>query len=590
RGDWAVYVPAGSNWSVQTEIEGFTAENLSVSVTSESPDSVDIELTAGAVDVGGSISYIDDQQFAAIADNIILELIPVEGLVRDLVTPDRILVDGEWLGNWSAQVEPGDWILRATYEDENLVAMGLLEADVAIGASLDLELTIGGWLVLVTEWVDYEGIVHTLADTDFEDADIVNETKLVLNIGAGMKWIAPVNEEGVLEILLIEGRIDASSEFEVVQRNLTMEYSAGQGVTIRSGQESPPTVLMHVRLANHEVTVTVLNSSGGDPSYEGDAGDALAMLDSEGGFVPIEFLIGVNYLGHERFDSFSVSGSVSGTDSNDWIVEFHNGSGEWNVTTTFDMGLENTLNFSNLNVRITPANQSIAHSLEEGHDVTLIVSTDAYTNPSHAITVRVPQIHDFELTEPLDEVYGIQSGQTISIGIKLTNAGNGDERFEFEFDDSELPEGWIRTGANSHTIGAFVKATHSVTILAPANASDEDFTIYVSVRDKTNGTYPDVEIHVQTSQPALRIDSHQLYGGGTDLVSGQSALYYVSVSNSGLIDASLVQLNGTLCSDINCNSALPVNGTDIGDIAASSTVTFEILLDLSDIDPATYYV
>ena len=173
---------------------------------------------------------------------------------------------------------------------------------------------------------------------------------------------------------------------------------------------------------------------------------------------------------------------------------------------------------------------------------------------------------------------------------KFTNTGNGDERFEFEFDDTELPEGWERTGATSHTIGAFVSSTHTLTVMAPANASQEDFTIYVSVRDKANGTYPEIEIHVQTSQPVLRIDSHQLYGGGIDLVSGQSALYYVSVTNSGLIDASMVQLNGTLCSDVNCNSALPVNGTDIGDISASSTVTFEILLDLSDIDPATYYV
>ncbi|GIT41680.1 MAG: hypothetical protein Ct9H300mP10_06900 [Methanobacteriota archaeon] len=43
-------------------------------------------------------------------------------------------------------------------------------------------------------------------------------------------------------------------------------------------------------------------------------------------------------------------------------MEFHNGSGEWNTTGYFDMGLDNTMNFSNLNVRVTPANQSVAHS------------------------------------------------------------------------------------------------------------------------------------------------------------------------------------------------------------------------------------
>ena len=243
-----------------------------------------------------------------------------------------------------------------------------------------------------------------------------------------------------------------------------------------------------------------------------------------------------------------------------------------------------------MNIRVTPANQSVAHSFEAGHTVTVTIMTSDGASVEHTITVRIPQIHGFELTEPMDETYGIQPGQTISIGIKFTNTGNGDERFDFEFDDTELPESWVRTGATSHTLGAFVETTHTATVVAPANASEEDFTIYVSVRDKANGTYSDIEIHIQTSQPALRIDSHQLYGGGVDLVSGQSALYYVTVTNSGLIDASMVQLNGMLCSDVNCNSALPVNGTDIEDIPASSTVTFEILLDLSDIDPATYYV
>ncbi len=399
-----------------------------------------------------------------------------------------------------------------------------------------------------------------------------------------------MNEDGVLEILLLAGVIDASSEFEVMQRNLTMEYSGGQGVTIRAGQESPPNVLSHARLANHGITVTTLNSTGGDPSHEGEIDDVLAVADTDGGFVSLEFIVGVDYEGHEPLDSFSVFGGVAGTDSNDWVVELHNGSGEWNVTTTFDMGLENILNFNDLNIRVTPANQSVAHSFEGGHTVTVTIMASDGVLVDHTFTVRIPQIHGFGLTEPMDEAYGIQPDQTLSIGIKFTNTGNGDERFEFEFDDTELPEDWERTGATSHTIGAFVSSTHTLSVMAPANASSEDFTIYVSVRDKDNGTYPDIEVHVQTSQPALRIDSHQLYGGGIDLVSGQSALYYVSVTNSGLIDANMVQLNGTLCSDVNCNVVEDVNGTDIEDIPASSTVTFEILLDLSDVDPATYYV
>jgi hypothetical protein len=513
-------------------------------------------------------------------------------MVRDPVTPDKVLVDGEWLGNWTAQVEPGDWILRATHEGQSLVAMGLVEANVAVGASLDLELTIGGWILLETEWLDYNGTSRTLADTDAEGADMVGESELILNIGMGIRWIAPVDENGSLQILLISGTIEVFSEFEVVQRNLTMEYSGGQGVTVRSGQESPPATLSHARVANHEISVNTLNSSGSDPEFEGDVDDVRVLLDTEGGFQQVEFVLSVDYLGHEPFETFSIIGRAAGTDTSHWLVEFHNGSGEWNTTGYFDMGLDNTLNFSNLNVRVTPANQSTAHSFEEGHTVTLtIMSQDGYME-DHFLTVRVPQIHGFELTEPVDDSYGIQPGDSINIGIQIANTGNGDDRFEFEFDDSELPEGWTRAGSIAHTLPAFLGATHAVVVSAPLNASDEDFKIYVSVRDKANNTYPNFEIHVQTSMPVLSIVSHQLYSGGVDVVSGQTALYMVVVKNEGLIDAQMVQLNGTLCDNLGCTGldGDEPYGTDMRDVPANSEVVFEIALDLSNTEPCTCYI
>ena len=589
-GDWAVYVPSGTYWYVQTGIEGYSSENRSVSV-STSPNTVDIELTAGSVDVSGHISYIDDEQFATISDGTVMELIPVEGMVRDPVVPDKVLVDGVWMGNWTAQVEPGDWILRVAHEEDGLVAMGLLEADVATGGSLDLELTIGGWIHLDTEWLDYDGNSRTLADTDVEGADIVDEPELILNVGMGMRWVAPISEDGSLEMLLIAGMIDTYSEFEVIQRNLTMTYTGGQGITVSPGQEAPPAILSHVRVANHELSAITLNSSGSDPEFNGSADDVSVLLDSEGGFEPVEFILGIEYLGHEPFDAFSIIGGTAGTDASDWLVEFHNGSGEWNTTAYFDMGLDNTMNFSNLNVRVTPANQSVAHSFEEGHSVTLtITSQDGYMY-DHTVTVRIPQIHNFDLWEEIDETYGIQPGETISIGIKITNSGNGDERFEFEFDDSELPEGWVRTGATAHTLGAFIDTTHTISVSAPANASDEDFRIYMSIRDKANNTYPDIEIHVKTSMPVLSIESHQLYSGGVDAVSGQVELYSVVVRNDGLIDAQMVQLNGTLCTDLNCNDPpTGVTGTDTRDVPAGSEVVFDIALDLTSTDPKTHYI
>ena len=409
-----------------------------------------------------------------------------------------------------------------------------------------------------------------------------------------MRWIEEVNNQGFIEMLMIPGTIDASSEFVVSQRNLTMSYIGGQGVTVRPGQEAPPVTLSHVRIANHEISISTLNNSGGDSNFEGDPGSTIAVTNSEGGFNPVEFQLSVDYLGHEPFDTFSIFGDVVGTDGSQWLVEFHNGSGDWNSTSQFDMGLDNTMNFSDIYVRVTPANQSTAHAFENGHTISMTIASkeDGYME-DHSVNVKIPQIHGFELTEPMAESYGIQPGQSISIGIKFTNTGNGDELYEFEFDDSELPEGWVRSGANSHTVGAYISSTHTVTVFAPANASDEDFTIYMSVTDKANNTYDDVQIHVQTSMPSLRIKSYQNYYGGEDAVAGQTAVFTVEVENSGLIDAQLVQLNGTLCdaySGCPDTSSTGVIGMDIQDIPANSVVQFEISLDLSDISPATYYL
>ena len=75
------------------------------------------------------------------------------------------------------------------------------------------------------------------------------------------------------------------------------------------------------------------------------------------------------------------------------------------------------------------------------------------------------------------------------------------------------------------------------------------------------------------------------------MVSGQTALYMVVVKNDGLIDAQMVQLNGTLCKNLDCTGTpTGVDGTDIRDVPANSEVGFEIALDLSNTEPCTCYI
>ena len=146
-GDWRVFVPAGSFWELHTEIAGFSNEYHQLQMVVD-PSWSDIELTAGSVGVRGNVSYIDEQQFSLISDSIVMEIIPVSGFERVSIAPNKVLINGSWNGEWEAEIEPGNWILRVTSVENNLIAMALIEAGVVEGAEIDIELGVGGWLNL----------------------------------------------------------------------------------------------------------------------------------------------------------------------------------------------------------------------------------------------------------------------------------------------------------------------------------------------------------------------------------------------------------------------------------------------------------
>ncbi len=582
-GNFELFVPYNTSWQIQTIYDGFENIDQGVSV-SDVPNDVELELIAGLVDIYGNISY--DLGISSIPiQDIELKLIPTEGLVRDIVT---IEIDDDtdnngWSGSWSSQVEPGLWIVSASVPSQDLIIMGLMDVDVTGNSNnLDMELTKGGLLEVETEWLDYEGNSRNLGE--IPDSDII------IDIGFGMRWLQNVEQDGTLNLLLPNGNVQFAGDFEVEQRNLTMEFTAGRGVDVYSGQESPVMNLLFNRVANHDIEITTLNETSGDNSYLGSLGDVSLVLNETDGFVPVEFKLGVEYLGHESYDVFTVGGIVSGTDSPEWTIEFHNGSGNWTSSTQFEVGLDNSLEFNNLNIRVVPPNQSVAHSFEDGHRVSISISTlDGYL-ATHDLIIRVPQIHGFELTNPMEDSYGVSPGEVRIIPIQFTNSGNGDEKYDFEFDDSELPDGWSRTGPTSHTLGSFVSSSHSVTIVSPSDAlSNEEFSIYVSVTDKVGNSYDVIEINVQSSEPVLKIESLQALAGGEPEAGGQIT-YIATISNDGLVDASNVELNSILCADALCANPTSVSASTTMDIAAKSSTQFSFLFDLADITVGPYFI
>ena len=578
-GSWSVYLGANMDYCVGVSAEGFDDMNMSIELLDEPIDS-DSSMAAQLVDVGGQISYIDETQFSLISDSLVLELLPTDEYVRDLVHPTKTIVNGSWHGNWSASVEPGNWIVRVFSEEHGLISMSLIDAEVIDGGFTDSNLVTGGWAMIDTQWFDYEGVSRTLSDVD--------DPKLTMNLGMGISWVPELDDEGSTRLLLPGGVVDVSSEFISLQRGLNMTYSGGQAVGVEAGQETPIITVSHSRIPFREISLTVLQGTGGDSTHSAGEDDVLALLDNDTmSFSPVEFVISADYLGHEPLDTFSAQATVPGTDGSDWLVEFHNGSGEWNSSMTFDMGLDGEMSLEDLNVRVTPPNQTVAHSLTGGHNVKIsFYTSDGYFEET-SVRVRIPQIHGFSVTS-LEPVYGVSPGEEIQIPMEIRNDGNGDDRFEFVFDDSELPDGWERTGSTSHTVPPFTATTHSVTVSAPEEATGE-YTIYVSVMDKEGNTYPDVEILVRVSNPIVSIVTQQLLAGGENAVSERVNSWVVTVKNEGLVDAIGVQLNATLCSDLACNNEV-LSDIEIGDVPANSVVNFDISMDLGGIDPGNYYL
>jgi uncharacterized repeat protein (TIGR01451 family) len=577
-GEWELFVPYNTSWQIETIYDGFESINESVSV-SDSPNDVQLELVAGLVDVYGNITYALGISSIPVED-IELMIMPTEGLVRDTVA---IEINDSWSGSWSTELEPGLWIVSASVPSQDLIIMGLLDVDVTGNSNnLDMALTSGGILEVQTEWLDYEGNSRNLGE--------ISDANLLVDVGFGMKWIQSVDETGNLDLLLPNGNVQFSGDFEVEQRGLTMEFTAGRGFDVYSGLNTSIDLLFN-RVSNHEIEITTLNETSGHENYVGSMGDVSLVVDETNGFIPVDFTLDIDYLGHESYDVFTVGGIVSGTDSSEWMVQFHNGTGNWTTSTQFEVGLDNSVDFDNLNIRVIAPNQSVAHSFEDGHKITISISTlDGYLT-THDLIVRVPQIHGFELTNPMSEVYGVSLGESITIPIEFTNAGNGDEKYEFEFDDSELPDGWSRTGPNSHTLGSFVSSSHSVTVVSPSDAMpNEEFSIYVSVTDKAgNSNYDTIEIKVRSSEPVLKIEGIQALGGGEPEAGGQIT-YIATISNSGLVDAENVQLNAQLCRNVACTSPTSVNATTTMDILAESSTQFSFLFDLSDIQVGQYYI
>tara|TARA_Y100000588_G_scaffold116726_1_gene127800 strand:+ start:24809 stop:34276 length:9468 start_codon:yes stop_codon:yes gene_type:complete len=574
-GEWSTFLPAQSSWDLFVVREGFGNVTLSVELGNESVVE-DIEITAGEVEVSGHVSY-PDQACISNGDWEVV-LIPTHGISRDRVTVIKTSNSSIWTGGWVSSVQPGSWVVYA-YTDaqssdcQNLISISPLEVGVE-GASIESELTIGGVLNLDTKWIDFNGAEHQLSE--IEDYDLVVEF-------GSMSWSEQLNQDGTLSLLVVTGTVQISSEFDLDEGGRNVTYSGGQGVTIRAGQDTPVKTLSIERVSKQDIAV----STSSQPRIDVVLADSDCLEDCQ--YEVAQFTLSIDYEGHNSFDTYVVTGTVPGMDGIFWKVEFENSTGDWQESISFDMGLEN-VETSTINVRVTPANSSVAHHFPEGHMVLVKFSTIQGYSTQTELTVGIPKTSGIELSEEFQEiVYFSPSDSIVPLQVPFKNLGNADETFYFQFENSDY---WEVSGPMTQPVSPFTDGLSTFTLVPVSEQellSDYTETIHFSVTDSSNNSYP-FQATIVLDAPSLSIvgESVRLLGGSFASYGGIET-YSVNISNSGNVDAETVTLLATLCEDIKCLTKVGVNSSSSGSVFAMSESAFFINMDYTQFEESKKY-
>ena len=150
-GVWRMYVPILENYTITVEKDGFGVvsyddNNSGTYVVDNEPVSQDIEMSAAEVTVTGSITDVLD---ASRLEDATITLYGTSENQQDSVEVVGTFAD-ETLS--FAVVEPGQWVV-VVYEDDapfngGGVTVGLLDAEVQNGGTIELVMSKGGWVDL----------------------------------------------------------------------------------------------------------------------------------------------------------------------------------------------------------------------------------------------------------------------------------------------------------------------------------------------------------------------------------------------------------------------------------------------------------
>jgi|SaaInlStandDraft_2_1057019.scaffolds.fasta_scaffold01035_5 asparagine N-glycosylation enzyme membrane subunit Stt3 len=548
QGVWSLFVPIRDIYSVTIDKEGFTSESYDVEETGGFPvyddiASHDIEMNAGNVSVNGTIT--DIQGASRLADASIV-LYPALDVERDAITITGTM-DNDVL-TWSAIITPGDWIVVVSEnnagENGGGIAIGLLEASVANGGTLDLEMTLGGWAELTTSWSDIEALPHHAGSDDVVGYSMITEAVVVeVSIGDGIVWEMPIEADGTLKLLLPSGDFDIDSTFITIQHDdeLEMKYNAGVNSNVDADRQS--LTLEFNRRINSESSVQVVSGSITNATTIEDDNNKLMAGES---LSAIEFDVQANYLGTETEDTFAVTGIVEvSPDAEDWNLQFWDEStNEWVESIEVTMGIganssdDSVSNSSVIKALLTLPDAATVWHLENGHTIKVNLNTETGSGSEVSINVQVPQTYGFNITGATEEV-GIAPSGNRNFEFTLTNDGNGDDTFTIELADN-IPSGWeITPTSSTMTIAKDTNRIQMFTAFAPADFTDGSFTVSVTVTSEDGTTTDSFDVTISSARIKLRVDQGDIITKSRQ-IADEAGNMVIPVENFGTLDATSV--------------------------------------------------
>jgi len=587
EGVWRAFVPIRDAYNVSVEKEGFDtvyyeSNNTTGYVVLDSPDSRDIEVSAGSVQVSGSVT---DQIDAARLEGASIVLYPAVGIERDIIVLTGTVVD-EVL-EWNAEIQPGEWIVVVTDANPGPngggVAIGMLDASVANGGNITMVMALGGYVDLATSWNDIAQETHHAGSDDTEGAAMLQAPVDLEVTFDEMSWMMDVPASGTLTKLLPEGSVAFDSEFVTIQHadQLEMEYYGGQTATVNA-DSTISTTLNYNRRVNSELIMEYNNASlVNATSVDIDNSEVLARVSSTNAsnYDAITFDIDVTYNGTEVMDIFSVSAEMGlAQDSGLWTVEVYNSTSEsYESITEVSLGIGDNetaaVATATVTVRVTLPPVEDAWHLDDAHRVTLRLESELGEASQSSVKVVVPQNFGFSIGEATD-VVGMSPLVERKFTFEVTNDGNGQDTFSIELLESGVPANWSVTPMNTNlTLSKGETRTQQFSVFAPATFEGGEFDLTVYVTGSDGEQTEEIDVTIQYAQIKLYVDQGGIVTASSQ-IANEAGDVVVPVQNLGLLDATsvIVYLTPEGASELQQTIAVPANSTVnavFGDITQS---------------------